>query len=90
MLDATTRVQCAERGRIGIRVNSVNLTVTLTPMAQVAWSTPAKRDLTLAAIPLGRFAEWHCRHCSCSAASMIKDVSLPINGGHASRYRFSS
>ena len=89
-MDAMTRVQCGEWGRYGIRVNSVNPTVTLTPMAQMAWSEPSKRDPALAAIPLGRFAETAevaapILFLLSSAASMISGVSLPIDGGYTSR-----
>ncbi|WP_296254376.1 MULTISPECIES: SDR family oxidoreductase [unclassified Pseudomonas] len=89
-MDAMTRVQCGEWGRFGIRVNSVNPTVTLTPMAQMAWSEPSKRDPALAAIPLGRFAETAevaapILFLLSSAASMISGVSLPIDGGYTSR-----
>ena len=48
-LDAVTRALCIELGPFGIRVNSVNPTVTLTPMAVQAWSDPAKRDPALMA-----------------------------------------
>lgn len=89
-LDAMTRVQCVEWGRHGIRVNSVNPTVTLTPMAQQAWAHPAKRDPALAAIPLGRFAETAevalpVLFLLSEAASMISGVSLPVDGGYTSR-----
>lgn len=89
-MDAMTRVQCAEWGRFGIRVNSVNPTVTLTPMAIMAWSEPSKRDPALAAIPLGRFAETAevaapILFLLSTAASMISGVSLPIDGGYTSR-----
>ncbi|NBB11922.1 SDR family oxidoreductase [Pseudomonas sp. SLFW] len=89
-MDAMTRVQCGEWGRHGIRVNSVNPTVTLTPMAQMAWSEPSKRDPALAAIPLGRFAETAevaapILFLLSDAASMISGVSLPIDGGYTSR-----
>ena len=46
-----------ELGPHGIRVNSVNPVVTLTAMAEQAWSDPAKRAPMLQRIPLGRFAE---------------------------------
>jgi NAD(P)-dependent dehydrogenase (short-subunit alcohol dehydrogenase family) len=89
-MDAMTRVQCGEWGKYGIRVNSVNPTVTLTPMAQMAWSEPSKRDPALAAIPLGRFAETSevaapILFLLSDAASMISGVSLPIDGGYTSR-----
>ncbi|MDC6381212.1 SDR family oxidoreductase [Pseudomonas graminis] len=89
-MDAMTRVQCGEWGRYGIRVNSVNPTVTLTPMAQMAWGEPSKRDPALAAIPLGRFAETAevaapILFLLSRAASMISGVSLPIDGGYTSR-----
>ena len=89
-MDAMTRVQCGEWGKHGIRVNSVNPTVTLTPMAQMAWSEPSKRDPALAAIPLGRFAETSevaapILFLLSGAASMISGVSLPIDGGYTSR-----
>jgi NAD(P)-dependent dehydrogenase (short-subunit alcohol dehydrogenase family) len=89
-MDAMTRVQCGEWGKYGIRVNSVNPTVTLTPMAQMAWSEPSKRDPALAAIPLGRFAETSevaapILFLLSDEASMISGVSLPIDGGYTSK-----
>jgi L-xylulose reductase len=89
-MDAMTRVQCAEWGKHGIRVNAVNPTVTLTPMAAVAWSEPSKRDPALAAIPLGRFAQTRevaapILFLLSEAASMISGVALPIDGGYTSR-----
>ncbi|KVL38745.1 short-chain dehydrogenase [Burkholderia territorii] len=89
-LDAMTRVLCIELGAHGIRVNSVNPTVTLTPMAQFAWSEPAKRAPMLAAIPLGRFAEPDevvepILFLLSDAASMISGISLPIDGGYTAR-----
>lgn len=89
-MDAMTRVQCVEWGPHGIRVNSVNPTVTLTPMAALAWGEPAKRDPMLAAIPLGRFAETAeiagpVLFLLSSCASMISGITLPIDGGYTSR-----
>jgi NAD(P)-dependent dehydrogenase (short-subunit alcohol dehydrogenase family) len=89
-MDAITRALCIELGPHGIRVNSVNPTVTLTPMAVMAWSDPAKRDPALQAIPLRRFAQPHeiaepILFLLSDAASMISGVSLPIDGGYTAR-----
>lgn len=89
-MDAMTRVLCLEWGPHGIRVNSVNPTVTLTPMAVKAWSEPSKRDPALKAIPLGRFAEPDevsnpILFLLSDAASMISGVCLPIDGGFTAR-----
>jgi NAD(P)-dependent dehydrogenase (short-subunit alcohol dehydrogenase family) len=56
-LDAMMRVMARELGAAGIRVNNVNPVVTLTPMAALAWSDPAKAASMLGRIPLRRFAE---------------------------------
>ncbi|MFM0034263.1 SDR family oxidoreductase [Paraburkholderia strydomiana] len=89
-LDAVTRALCIELGPFGIRVNSVNPTVTLTPMAVLAWSDPAKRDPALQAIPLRRFAESEevaapIMFLLSDAASMISGICLPIDGGYTAR-----
>ncbi|MGF6699875.1 NAD(P)-dependent dehydrogenase (short-subunit alcohol dehydrogenase family) [Paraburkholderia sp. MM5496-R1] len=89
-LDAVTRALCIELGPYGIRVNSVNPTVTLTPMAVLAWSDPVKRDPALQAIPLRRFAESDevaapILFLLSDAASMISGVCLPIDGGYTAR-----
>lgn len=89
-MDAITRVLCVELGGYGIRVNSVNPTVTLTPMAVKAWSEPSKRDPALQAIPLKRFAEPRevaepVLFLLSDSASMITGVTLPIDGGYTAR-----
>ncbi|MFL9963942.1 SDR family oxidoreductase [Paraburkholderia sediminicola] len=89
-LDAVTRALCIELGPFGIRVNSVNPTVTLTPMAVQAWSEPAKREPALKAIPLRRFAESAevaapILFLLSDAASMISGVCLPIDGGYTAK-----
>lgn len=89
-MDAITRALCIELGPHGIRVNSVNPTVTLTPMAVFAWSDPAKRDPALQAIPLRRFAEPRevaepILFLLSDASSMISGVALPIDGGYTAR-----
>ena len=89
-MDAITRVLCIELGPHGIRVNSVNPTVTLTPMAVAAWSEPVKREQALRGIPLGRFAEpaevvQPILFLLSDAASMISGIALPIDGGYTAR-----
>lgn len=89
-MDAITRALCIELGPYGIRVNSVNPTVTLTPMAVLAWSDPAKRGPALEGIPLKRFAEPRevaepILFLLSDAASMISGVALAIDGGYTAR-----
>ncbi len=89
-LDALTRVLAIELGPHGIRVNSVNPTVTLTPMAQRAWSDPARSAPMLARIPLGRFVEPEevartvCFLLSDDAA-MVNGACLPVDGGFSTQ-----
>lgn len=85
-LDAMTRVMAAELGPSGIRVNSVNPTVTLTPMGELAWSDPAKADPVKARIPLGRFLDPDevaeaILFLLSDGAAMVNGVSLPVDGG---------
>ncbi|MDA8250798.1 MAG: SDR family oxidoreductase [Rhodospirillales bacterium] len=85
-LDALTRVMALEFGPHRIRVNSVNPVVTLTPMAELAWSDPQKAGRMLNRIPLGRFvqpaevAEAVCFLLS-DAAAMVNGVALNVDGG---------
>jgi len=86
-MDAITRSLCLEFGPHGIRVNSVNPTVTLTPMAQQAWSDPAKSAAALKNIPLGRFAQVEevvapVLFLLSDGASMVSGAALPVDGGY--------
>jgi NAD(P)-dependent dehydrogenase (short-subunit alcohol dehydrogenase family) len=56
-LDAVSRVMANELGRHGIRVNSVNPTITLTDMGRLAWSDSTRSAPRLSRIPIGRFLE---------------------------------
>ena len=85
-MDQLTRVMALELGRHNIRVNAVNPTVTLTPMGEMAWGDPAKRDPMLAKIPLGRFAKpvnvaQAVAYLLSDQADMITGVTLPVDGG---------
>jgi len=75
-----------ELGPHGIRVNSVNPTVVLTPMAVKAWSDPAKSGAMLSRIPLGRFAEPEdVAEVICfllgDGSAMVHGASLLVDGG---------
>jgi L-xylulose reductase len=85
-LDQLTRVMALELGPHGIRVNAVNPTVTLTPMAEMAWSDPARSGAMMARIPLGKFALPHdvsevVAFLLSDEAAMINGITLPVDGG---------
>lgn len=85
-LDALTRVMALELGPKGIRVNSVNPTITLTPMAVKAWSDPDKAGAMLHRIPVGRFAEPEevaevILFLLSDEAAMVNGVTMPVDGG---------
>ncbi|WP_037339774.1 SDR family oxidoreductase [Salinisphaera hydrothermalis] len=85
-LDALTRVMAIELGPHGIRVNSVNPVVTLTPMAEKAWADPDKAAGMKARIPLGRFVESEevaatIAYLLSSDAAMVHGVCLDVDGG---------
>ena len=85
-LDALTRVLAIELGPHGIRTNSVNPTVTLTPMGRMAWSDPVKAAPMLGRIPLGRFCEpadvaGVISFLLSEDAAMLNGVSINVDGG---------
>jgi L-xylulose reductase len=85
-LDAMTRVMANELGPHGIRVNTVNPVITMTPMAEKVWSEAEKSAPMLARIPLGRFVEpvevaRTIAYLLGDDASMVSGVSLLVDGG---------
>jgi NAD(P)-dependent dehydrogenase (short-subunit alcohol dehydrogenase family) len=85
-LDSLTMVMANELGPHGIRVNAINPTVVLTPMAVKAWSDPAKSEPLLKRIPMGRFIEPEevaesIAYLLSDKASMVHGAMLPIDGG---------
>ena len=89
-LDAMTRVMAVELGPHGIRVNTVNPVVTLTPMAIKAWSDPAKAQSMLSRIPIGRFVEPEevadvILYLLSPRASMVTGSSITVDGGFRAR-----
>lgn len=85
-LDSLTMVMANELGPYGIRVNAVNPTVVLTPMAAKAWSDPAKSGPLLARIPMGRFIEPEevaeaIAYLLGDRSAMVTGAMLPVDGG---------
>ncbi len=85
-LDGLTRVMAKELAPKGIRVNAVNPTVTLTPMAVKAWSDPEKAAGMLNRIPVGRFAESSdvaevILFLLSDEAAMVNGLAMPVDGG---------
>jgi L-xylulose reductase len=89
-LDNITRVSALELGPHGIRVNSVNPTVVMTPMSADYWGQPEIAGPFLSQMPLGRWATEAeiaapIVFLLSDAASMITGVSLPVDGGYSCR-----
>ncbi|SDS76584.1 NAD(P)-dependent dehydrogenase, short-chain alcohol dehydrogenase family [Friedmanniella luteola] len=89
-LDNITRVSALELGRYGIRVNSVNPTVVMTPMSAWYWGREDIEGPFLRQMPLGRWATVEeiaapIVFLLSDGASMITGVSLPVDGGYSSR-----
>ncbi|GJH36498.1 glucose 1-dehydrogenase [Paraburkholderia hospita] len=85
-LDGLTRVMAVELGPHGIRVNTVNPVVTMTPMAEKAWSDPQKSAPMLARIPLERFVQplevaRTIAYLLSDESAMVNGVSLAVDGG---------
>lgn len=89
-LDNITRVSALELGKYGIRVNSVNPTVVMTPMSAWYWGRPEIEGPFLDQMPLHRWATEDdiagpIAFLLSDEAAMISGVSLPIDGGYTSR-----
>src|SRR5438552_505851 len=89
-LENITRCSALELGKYGIRVNSVNPTVVMTPISSGHWSQPHVAEPFLKQMPLGRWATEDevagpIVFLLSDAASMITGVSLPIDGGDTCR-----
>ena len=82
-----TRQLAVEWGPQGIRVNCVAPTVTMTPMAEMAWADPIRREAMRKKIPVGRFVDPRdvanaVVYLASPAADMINGVTLPVDGGY--------
>lgn len=89
-LDNITRVSALELGGHGIRVNSVNPTVVMSPMSAWYWGREEIEKPFLEAMPLHRWATVDeiaapIVFLLSDGASMISGVSLPIDGGFTAR-----
>jgi len=87
-LDNITRVSALELGRYGIRVNSINPTVVMTPMSEWYWGRSDIGGPFLEAMPLHRWATEDdiagpIVFLLSDDAAMISGVSLPVDGGYS-------
>ena len=81
------RQLAVEWGPLGIRVNCIAPTVTMTPMAEQAWADPARREAMRGKIPTRRFAQPRdvanaVVYLASPGADMINGVTLPVDGGY--------
>ena len=82
-----TRQLAVEWGPLGIRVNCVAPTVTMTPMAEQAWADPTRREAMRNKIPTRRFAQPRdvanaVVYLASPGAAMINGTTLPVDGGY--------
>ncbi len=82
-----TRQLAVEWGPLGIRVNCVAPTVTMTPMAEQAWADPARRAAMQNKIPTRRFAQPRdvanaVVYLASPGGDMINGMTLPVDGGY--------
>lgn len=87
-LDAVTRVAALELGVHGIRVNSVNPTVVMTPMSAGYWGRPDIAEPFLAKMPLNRWATeadiaGPILFLLSDQARMVTGITLPVDGGYS-------
>ncbi|MET3434087.1 NAD(P)-dependent dehydrogenase (short-subunit alcohol dehydrogenase family) [Herbaspirillum seropedicae] len=85
-LEGATRVLARELGPYGIRVNAVAPTITLTELAEAAWSDPAKSGPMMARHPSARFASPEDVARSIAMllspdAAMLNGAVVPVDGG---------
>jgi len=85
-LEGATRVLAKELGVHGIRVNAVAPTITLTELAEAAWSDPAKSAPMMVRHPLQRFASAEDVARSIAMllsrdAAMLTGAVVPVDGG---------
>lgn len=85
-LEGATRVLARELGPHGIRVNAVAPTITLTELAEAAWSDPVKAAPMRVRHPGGRFASAEEVAASIALllspdAAMVNGAVLPVDGG---------
>lgn len=85
-LDLITKIMALELGEFGIRVNSVNPTVTWTEMAMVGWSDQQKQTYMLNKTPLRRFAQPQdvadtVLYLLSDRSAMITGSQIPLDGG---------
>ena len=86
-LDNITRVSAMELGPHGVRVNSVNPTVVMTPMSAWYWGRPEIQGPFLETMPLQKWATEDdiaapVVFLMSDVAAMISGVCLPIDGGY--------